>query len=166
MPCACKLDMEEYPDTAGWGPIFWAILHGLAEHAGVQTNLMMQMDELRSWFYILETVAKALPCEDCRSHYADWLKRNPVSPLKKMKYEDLRLWVRIWLLTLHNDVNQRLGKQLFAFQDLESTYKSVCIPTELARLEPIMKRAIRLNGVTLYGWKKWLLEIKKIIAIY
>ena len=83
-----------------------------------------------------------------------------------MKYEELRLWVRTWLLNVHNDVNQRLGKQLFAFQDLESTYKTVCIPTQLARLEPIMKRAVRLNGVTLHGWKKWLLEIKKIIAIY
>jgi hypothetical protein len=46
--CSCKIPIETYPENAEWGPLFWKILHGLAEKSGKQTNINIQnLNEIR-----------------------------------------------------------------------------------------------------------------------
>lgn len=47
MPCACRTPVINYPDNVDWGPLFWKLLHGLAEYAGKQNDSVLRADEIR-----------------------------------------------------------------------------------------------------------------------
>jgi hypothetical protein len=172
MPCSCKIPVEKYPETADWGPLFWKLLHGLAEHAGSlrsgvsSTIEVLQADEVRTWILVLTLLQQTLPCDVCHKHYGEWLAGHNPSILKDMSYKDIGPWIRTYLWSLHNEVNEGNDKPLFAFEDLNATYKSVEITKVWKQLEPVVLRAIKLNGLTLFPWKKWLGHIRMLQGIY
>ena len=115
MPCACKVPVETYPENAEWGPLFWKILHGLAEMAGRQKDAVLQGDEVRTWIQVLTQMKQCLPCDICREHYSRWLAAHPVDGLGKMSYKDVGLWIQTYLFDLHNEINEGNDKPVFAF---------------------------------------------------
>ncbi len=166
MPCACKVPAETYPENAEWGPLFWKLLHGLAELAGRQTDTVLQGDEVRTWIQILTQMKPCIPCDVCREHYGRWLADHPVDGLLKMPYKDTRLWIQTYIFNLHNEINEGNDKPIFAFSDLAETYKGVNITATWRALEPVMKKAISLNGISLLPWKKWIGFIRVLQGIY
>ncbi len=85
MVCGCRVPVEQYPENAEWGPLFWTLLHGLAEYAGKQQGLL-QMDELRLWQNLLKSLQPTLPCDICRGHYAEKLAGSEVDKLLSISY--------------------------------------------------------------------------------
>lgn len=166
MPCACKAPIETYPENAEWGPLFWKLLHGLAELSGRQTDAVLQGDELRTWIQVLTQLKHCLPCDICRSHYSQWLADHPVDGLLKMPYKETGHWIRTYLFTLHNTINEGNDKAIFQFSDLTETYKGVNLTSAWRALEPVMKKAIVLNGISLLPWKKWLAFVRTLQGIY
>ena len=166
MGCSCRVPAESYPENAEWGPLFWTILHGLAERSGKQTNMNFQTDEIRLWIIILTQIAHILPCDICRNHYSEWLSDHPVDILKTMKYSETGLWIRNFLWTLHNTINEGNGKPIFEFNNLSTTYGSVNITNTWKALTPVMKKAISLNGLKLFTWNKWLSSVRMMEGIY
>ena len=162
MPCACLIPVPQYPDTADWGPILWTVLHGLAEKAG---RAAMPPDEVREWQKLIKATALMLPCDKCRDHFGRFLKANPVEQLTTIPYKDIRIWVRSWFYTLHNEVNVEAGKPPFDFALLASTYASVAFQDLFWRLEPVIKRAIQLNGVSLMKWQAWVHSFRMMRSI-
>jgi hypothetical protein len=160
MPCACQVPVPLYPETAEWGPILWLILHGLAEKAGSAT---IPMDEILEWPRFLKLTGEMLPCDICSKHFATYLSENPIP--RKIPYDQLRDFLRTWLWTLHNDINEANSKPIFLFADLTSTYSSVDIQDQIWRLTPVMKRVIELSGVSLLKWTKWLHSCKLLKSI-
>lgn len=162
MPCACQVPVPKYPDTADWGPILWTILHGLAERAG---RAPLPEDERRSWQRLIKATGEMLPCDKCRAHYSAFLQANPVTQLDTLPFAQIKMWVRSWFYTLHNEVNVENNKEVFAYEDLEATYSiSLNFQDLFWRLEPILKRAIDLSGVPLLRWLNWVKEFKMLRA--
>ena len=162
MPCACLIPVPQYPDTADWGPILWTLLHGLAEKAG---RASLPADEVREWQRLLKLTADMLPCDRCRVHFSSFLKANPSTALTTLPYNQLRIWIRSWLFTLHNEVNVATNKPEYAFDLLADTYKDVNFQDLMWRLEPVIKKAIQLNGISLMKWQTWLHSFKMMKSI-
>lgn len=166
MPCSCKLPIDKYPETADWGPLFWKLLHGLAEYTGKQTSQILQDDEVRTWIRILNELQATLPCDVCSNHYGEWLQMHPPNTLKTLPYTQISGWIRNYLWSLHNRINEGNDKSAFPFENLAETYKAVDITVAWQSLEPVMRRAITLNGISLFPWKKWLAYIRTLQGIY
>ena len=166
MVCSCTVPAENYPENAEWGPLFWKILHGLAELSGVQTNKNIQNDEVRAWIILINSLHHAIPCDICRGHYSEWLKIIKPKTLINVPYKDIRTWIRTNIWELHNIINEGNSRPLFLFEDLHMTYSSINITTTWKGLQPIMKKAIRLNGVHYLAWTKFLFHVRTLQGFY
>jgi len=161
MPCACQIPVPVYPDNADWGPLVWTLLHGLAEKSG---RAPLPSDEVRAWQKLITLTADMLPCDKCRAHYSAFLKANPPSQLSQIPYSDVKRWVRSWFFTLHNEVNVQANKPVFSYDDLSAQYSNVNFQDVFWRLEPDMKKAIDLNGISLNKWTSWVHSYKMLKA--
>ena len=166
MVCKCKVPIEDYPENAEWGPLFWKLLHGLAELCGTQTNTNMKTDEVRLWILVLTQLKITLPCDICRNHYSDWLIEHPPETLSKFDYSELRAWIRTYLWVLHNIINVGNDRPEFPWEQLSETYKEVNITNTWRALQPVMKKVIVLNGVTLLSWTRWLGHVRTLQGMY
>jgi hypothetical protein len=150
MGCGCKIPVVQYPETAEWGPLAWDILHGLAERSGSGIN---PADERRGWVTLFGSIALMLPCEICREHFKVYLAEHPVDNILDMDYKLLKNYVKTWLWTLHNIINNGNSKESFPFDGLTSKYKDIPILTRLKQLAAPMQRVMVHNGVRLLHWK-------------
>jgi hypothetical protein len=162
MPCACQIPVPDYPSTADWGPILWSILHGLAQKSG---RSFFPADESREWQKFLKATGEILPCDHCRAHYHAFTEKHPLTQIKIMSKDVLKTFLKTWLWMLHNEINVSNKKPLFQFDDLDSTYSSVNFQDQLWRLDPIMKRAIQLSGVSLLKWTAWMHSYKMLQSL-
>jgi hypothetical protein len=166
MPCACRAPVEKYPETADWGPLFWKLLHGLAELAGKQTDPILRGDEVRLWIQLIEKIQATLPCDVCRDHYGRWIATKPPSVLSSLSYTEVGIWIRQYWFLLHNEINEGNDKKVIEFSEVGLLYKGVNITASWRALEPVMKRAIQLSGISLLPWKNWLAIVRKLQGIY
>jgi len=166
MPCGCKIPVDKYPETADWGPLFWTLLHGLAELSGKQSSPILQSDEIRTWTKLIIDLQPTIPCDICHDHYGRWLAQHHPSALKTLSYEKLKEWIRNYWWSLHNEINEGNEKPVFPFESLSETYKGVNITEIWQKLQPVMKRAITLNGISLFPWSKWLAQVRTLQGIY
>jgi hypothetical protein len=153
MPCGCQIKLEEYPETAEWGPLFWQLLHGLSLRAGSLTEPLFQVDEVRTWMRLLDAIGNTLPCDVCRSHYSTWRKEHTLD-LLEIPYMEVGPWIRDYFFRLHNEINEGNGKPVAGIEVLE-TYKSVNIRKVLSQLEPVLKAAMAHYAVSFLGWLKF-----------
>ncbi len=70
---------------------------------------------IREFFWNVQFV---LPCEMCRTHYAEMIRTHP--PITK----DRRSLV-YWLIDRHNQVNKRLGKREYTYDEVLQKYQSL-----------------------------------------
>ena len=150
MPCGCARPIYHAPDNLEWGPVFWKLLHGLAEYSGNQKDPIMKADELLLWKNLLTTLHTALPCEECRNHLKQYVELSPI--VIPDKYEELGQYVRKWLYDLHEAVNQRLGKTAFLQENIK---RDTNLKNTFGVLNVIMKRAIQASSVSMLAWMKW-----------
>ena len=164
MPCACKNKKVNVPDNIEWGPIFWRLLHALAERAGSAPMMGLRGDEIRAWKGIITTLCNALPCDDCRSHCITYLVSNPVNIPDN--YSDIREYIRRWLFDLHSDVNLRLGKQNLDYTQLTPIYSGLTLRQLFNTLEVVMNRAIQGGAIHLLSWTNWAKHAKHLLGMY
>lgn len=95
-------------DTAVWGPPMWRFLHGAAAAGGGAHR--------EAWVALLTALRTSLPCPDCHAHYNAWWGARPfvADPSGEA--------VAVWLLALHNDVNQRRGVPVWTAEQLVAGY--------------------------------------------
>jgi hypothetical protein len=155
MPCNCIVDKPTYPQNEEWGPLFWLLLHTLAEKAGKQTNTIMMGDEQRAWPLFLKTLSPVIPCPYCRLHLDHYIQTHPFDlPMDYYAWKD---YIPLYFYNLHESVNVRLEKPSFPFSSLSTTYNDTSrIKATLAHLEKIQERAIKMGGVSLFYWRAWL----------
>jgi hypothetical protein len=78
----------------------------------------MQQTQFRTFFNALPTV---IPCSSCSDHLRKNLKDVPIDQHLASNKDLFR-----WSVSLHNTVNQQLGKPTMAFADAEKKWKQVC----------------------------------------
>jgi hypothetical protein len=164
MPCACKNKPPNVPENMEWGPVFWKLLHGLAEKAGSAPLPGLQGDETRAWKSLLTGLQKTLPCETCREHLASYVISHPITIPDN--YSGLRGFVRQWVFDLHNDVNTRLGKPVFDIGLLSVTYGGIPLRETYKILEVLVKRSIMGTALPLLSWNNWTKSAKTLFGMY
>lgn len=130
------------PSNKEWGPYLWTILHTSAEKLGRQTNEIMASDEAREMVLVLKSVEFIMPCEKCRKHYHEYLKKNPVDEFAHRRGEILRQAVRQWIWKLHETVNERNGVAAFPIEELTPTYQNASIADPYTKLKVVLYKAI------------------------
>jgi hypothetical protein len=97
-----------------WGPIFWHTIHIVA--LGYPKKPTYTDKKCAKEFY--ESFAVLLPCGQCRQHYIDHLKKNPLTP-----FLDTRGDLFKWTVMIHNEVNKMLNKPIWTEQEIISYYE-------------------------------------------
>ena len=164
MPCACRNQPVNVPENMEWGPVFWRLLHALAERAGSAPMPGLRADEVRAWKTMLTTLGKTLPCEDCRDHYTQYLAANPVNIPDN--YAEVREYIRKWLYDVHSDINVRLGKCVFEYALLTPTYSGVPIRKTYDVLNILIKRSIQGAALPIMSWTNWSKNVKTLYGMY
>ena len=129
-----------------WGPATWTFFHVLGEKL-TNDKLVKPIIEL------IKQICSCLPCPVCREHstlilknYSLYDKINTIKDLKRFIWE------------FHNQVNKKLGKQLYKFDDLikYKQYNLLSILTIWLKYFNIF-----LKDVKLYSIKNKINTIKK-----
>ena len=115
---------------------------------------------------ILNILPKMIPCAMCRMHAEQWISVHPVLIIKTIPYTELGQWIIDWVYDFHESVNARVGKPSFDKTLLGTTYNSVSVPGALRVLKPFIETAIRLSGITLMPWQKWLGHVTVLKSYY
>jgi hypothetical protein len=118
-------------DTAVWGAALWLVLH-------TASVTVTDRSQIAAWQNVLEALRTGIPCPDCSAHYNDWYnshplkfsivapKRlmNPMARARRTAPAPVQATTVGWMLDLHNNVNQRLGKPGWSFDQVVSAYGS------------------------------------------
>jgi len=164
MGCKCRNQPINVPENTEWGPVFWSLLHALAERAGSAPLPGLQGDEKRAWKIILTTLSKSIACETCRSHLNAYILANPINIPDN--YPDFSGYVRIYLYNLHEHVNRRLKKPSFNISNLNSMYRGVNLRKTFDILDIIIKRSIQATAVPILSWTHWCTQVRTLIGMY
>ena len=88
-----------------WGRSLWEFLHTITI-VDYQNNEMFNKNVLKN----LMVVADIIPCRHCAEHYNKFLERLDSVDLTKS------MVLFYWTVDLHNDVNKRLGKNTWTYE--------------------------------------------------
>jgi hypothetical protein len=91
---------------AVWGPVFWNTMH-IASMGYSPKPSAAEQDAARAFY---ESLAHMIPCPICRSHYREFLQETPVA----VESRDALIY---WVFSIHNRVNERLGKRAVTFDE-------------------------------------------------
>lgn len=120
MPAASAADATRaappVSPTLAWGPQTWAVLHSFSflypERADGDERLRM--------LTFLHGVAEVLPCPRCRVHFAAHLRRY--APSAEAEVLTGREALSRFLVRTHNEVNRRLGKPEWTYEQALAAY--------------------------------------------
>lgn len=99
-----------------WGPLFWHTMHITALGYPVAPTYA----DKKAAKEFFESLIMLIPCSICRTHYAEHLKANPITP-----FLDTRQDLFLWTITLHNSVNKSLNKAEFTPEASIAYYKKL-----------------------------------------
>ena len=94
----------------------WNLIHCLAFKLETEISKDFTLKQLVFKFY---NILKLLPCNVCKIHYRQFLKKNP---LRIIKNNDM---LQKWTIDLHNDVNTRLNKKIYFIESVKYIYKNL-----------------------------------------
>lgn len=97
-----------------WGPHAWIFLHSVTFDYPDDPSESIK-EQYKSFFESLQIV---LPCDMCRNHFKENLKKFPLTKnvLKSRKN------LIEWLIDIHNNVNQSNNKPKLQYQDVVKKY--------------------------------------------
>lgn len=106
--------------TSDWGPAAWKFLHTATFAYGGPDGIASH-EEQAAAKNLFESLRLMLPCKDCCSHYCGALQKRPLTSHVLKNRDNLSRW----LVDLHNDVNERLGKPIVSFEEAVGLYESL-----------------------------------------
>eukprot|EP00052_Salpingoeca_macrocollata_P006217 m.52242 g.52242 ORF g.52242 m.52242 type:complete len:178 (-) comp15310_c0_seq3:118-651(-) len=89
-------------DTETLGRATWSFLHTMAAYFP-ETPSAQQQDKMKSF---MATFAEFYPCRMCGEHLTKYMRKSPVDARSNAE-------LSLWMCNMHNEVNERLGKQVF-----------------------------------------------------
>lgn len=113
--------------TQYWGESLWKIMYSIAY--SLPAELDVEQQEHVVMFYT--SLSSLLPCEECKTHYHEYLIKNPLSDGVIKTNTTLLIWIN----NLHNSINEKLHKPVILLKDklkeLQST-KTSSVPFKQA----------------------------------
>ena len=161
MSCGCGKAQIDVPENVEWGPVFWKLLHGMAERSGKNNRPEDQEDEKKLWINLLNDLEKVIICVDCREHFQSYKTSNPVELPEK--YKDFHQYIKRWIYNLHEEVNARLGKPSFAYENIQKTED---LRRTLKVLSVVIQKGMHSSAVTILSWQKWVKHVRFLLGFY
>lgn len=96
-----------------FGPPTWKTMHAVAygfPPSPTAEERQAAEDLVNSFQYLM-------PCKTCRDHYAQLLREHPISAASHSRDAFIR-----WTIDRHNDVNKRLNKPVWSYEDVDAVY--------------------------------------------
>ena len=102
-----------------WGPHGWFFLHRITlAYPDNPTN-----EDKLMYKHFFHNVGNVLPCDTCKIHYGQNISTYPID-----KHLDNRESLSRWLVTMHNLVNDSLGKKRISYDkfinEISQRYKT------------------------------------------
>lgn len=98
-------------DKNVWGPKLWEIMHTFS--FSYPDNPTLQHKQSAYNFY--SSIGILIPCENCSKHCKNYIYNNP--PNVNSKTDLIK-----WAFAFHNEVNRRLGKDIYDLNTLYDKY--------------------------------------------
>ena len=97
-----------------WGKYFWGTIHFIT-FSYSRNPTQQEKDNVKKFIEILKDL---LPCEQCRYHYEQNLKKFPLTD------EILSSKIKLiqWAVDVHNEVNSRTGKKILTMDETINLY--------------------------------------------
>ena len=102
-------------DPTIWGPKLWFMIHTIA--LNYPDNPTYQ--DRRSYEEFYNSLKYVIPCEKCRIHYTQRLKRMPI-----INHLDNSNTLFKYTVDLHNQVNKSLNKKIYSYQEVMKIYEN------------------------------------------
>ena len=106
-------DDDLMTDPNVWGPPLWDMLFTLA--------FQVPSNQISGVIDLFAQLEKVLPCQTCRRSYA--MFRKQVQPLMNLRSDNAK--AAEWLWTIHDMVNQKLGKTAISYDKLERKHRLI-----------------------------------------
>lgn len=117
-----------------WGPGFWIILHSISINYPDKPTYIDKQQHL----LFFQSLKQVLPCQKCRTHYTEYLNKNPISP-----YLDNKDNLILWVLNCHNNVNKINSKKLYSLDEMKQFYNNVYSNSDKFKFKLINKNDIK-----------------------
>lgn len=149
------------PQNHIWGPNLWMILHSAAERIGQPNLNKLTLEETRIWTGLLASLRYALPCPACKKHYTEFYNSNPLAFFSRDS-------IRIWLYTLHYQVNERTNKNNnIGLEQLADIYqKPFNFTLHCNILKDQMGKAVSLDWSTRFDVQRSLRFLEELKRLY
>ena len=105
-----------------WGPCIWKTIHCLTIQ--IKNEHFEQIK--KELIHIIVQICSNLPCPICSSHASLFIRKHRIQSIKT-KDHLIRFFFH-----LHNEVNKRLKKKPFSYEDVINTYKNENIKQTLS----------------------------------
>lgn len=130
-----------------WGSIFWKFFHTIVESIDEDkyNNVYIEL------FQYIKSICNVLPCPQCSNHAKEYLKHVKDNQLRTKD------GFRNMLFNFHNDVNKRLKKNLFKFEDLE-IYKNYSLINCFNNFVIVFTKKGNLNQIIQSFQRKMILQ--------
>lgn len=122
-----------------WGPKLWFMIHTIA--LNYPDNPTYQDRRSHEEFY--NSLKYVIPCEKCRIHYTQRLKRMPI-----INHLDNSNTLFKYTIDLHNQVNKSLNKKIYSYEEVMEIYKSHYNNTSLRKKYFTLKNILLVLGVS------------------
>lgn len=121
-----------------WGPKGWFFLDTIILGYPDKPT----MDEKMAFMNFLTSLKIVLPCEKCRNHFTEYIKKNPLNDIilssKKKLVE--------WILECHNNVRRLQKKQTLTLDDFYNYY-SKQINLDIDKVTSEVKEKSKINNI-------------------
>jgi len=109
-------------DPTVWGPHLWFVMHTVSFN---YPNEPTQNDK-QNYFTFFYNLTKIIPCKDCRTHFIEFVKQNPIQ-----NYLINRDKLIEWVMNAHNNVNKLNNKPEWTLEQVFKHYQPIFLKSTL-----------------------------------
>lgn len=146
-----------------WGPCAWNYLHN-ASYAYPHTPTEEDKYDMHQFLLYF---TKVIPCKACRDDFTSYLQRVVSKGTRSKMFSSKTAMVR-FSVDAHNYVNQKLGKRIFSYEEVDDLYLRPQSNHALVLLLTIVLVALLVTYLTAFhkktGEKKCLLSVNGRLA--
>jgi FAD-linked sulfhydryl oxidase len=103
------------PDVEQLGRSSWTLLHTVAASYPERPSVEQQRDATS----FIGSISRLYPCYWCATDFQKWMKEASNAPRVSSRQEFGQ-----WLCEAHNEVNQKLGKELFDCSKVDERWRT------------------------------------------
>ena len=140
-------------DPTVCGPKLWFMIHTIA--INYPDNPTYQDKRSHEEFY--NSLKYVIPCEKCRVHYTQRLKRMPI-----INHLDNSDALFRYTIDLHNQVNKSLNKKIYSYEEVMKIYKNHYNKSSISKKYFTLKNMIiglvsvfAIAGIVIYIKKRY-----------